>query len=105
MNIESTYHFHDGSQLTHGECVAIGMLIEIGIGELIGEVNDFSIYKNVRKILEKFNLPVEIPTDTNIDKLIKLMTKDKKNTTANTIQFALIDQIGQRKLKMTPATI
>lgn len=52
-----------GQTLKHGECVAIGMLEELKIGEKMKYVKDKNLVKRVEKILKKFNLPTTIPED------------------------------------------
>lgn len=52
----------------HGEAVSIGMVIASGYDQTL------------IKLLQKFNLPVRLPTDISIRNLIEIMKSDKKNT-------------------------
>jgi 3-dehydroquinate synthetase len=38
-----------------------------------------NLYSRVEKLFKKFNLPTQIPESLNIEQLLLLMTKDKKN--------------------------
>lgn len=60
----------------HGEAISIGMVIESGYNQ------------ELKNILNKFELPTELPIDIDIDALIKNMEKDKKNT-SDKIKFIL----------------
>ena len=39
-----------------------------------------NMYNRIEKLFKKFNLPIVLPKNVNIEELINLMAKDKKNS-------------------------
>lgn len=70
--------------LLHGEAVAIGMVFETYLGQILGYVSKGKVNKLIN-ILKKYKLPVTI-NDLSIgkeeltEKIVNLMKSDKKNT-------------------------
>jgi 3-dehydroquinate synthase len=64
-------------QYTHGEAVAVGMLIAAHIAELVGVLKDKTLIVRLEKTLVKFELPIfykGVPTDA----ILKAIGYDKK---------------------------
>lgn len=66
------------SKLKHGEAIAIGMVKEAELGELLGYVKKGKS-EELKKILKLHGLPIEMP-NLNINKIIGLIKKDKKGS-------------------------
>ncbi len=82
-------------QYTHGECVAIGMVVQLFIAEDLGFVT--TIEKNrIINLLKLAGLPTEIPQGTDLEDLVVKMRTDKKSR-AGKIRFVLQDGIGKMK--------
>lgn len=82
-----------GYELLHGEAVAIGMLLESRLGERLG-VTEAGVASQVQGALEAFRLPVEPPTDLDVERVLKVMHSDKK-VRDGTVRFALPQQLGE----------
>ena len=75
--IENSYSY--GSMIKHGEAIAIGMIVEYSLSNLLGHNNE-SI-DTLKFLLNKYNLPTNYKKFVNgrtIPKLIKKMMLDKK---------------------------
>ena len=90
--IENTNSYKE--DIKHGEAIALGMLIELKISQLLnyyqGSIED------KLKLFKKFNLPCNYEnflTIKNIDILIKKMMFDKK-ISGNFVNFIFIDKKG-----------
>lgn len=82
-----------GYELLHGEAVAIGMLLESRLGERLG-VTEAGVASRVQAALDAFRLPVEPPTDLDVERVLKVMRSDKK-VRDGTVRFALPQQLGE----------
>ena len=60
--------------LSHGEAISIGMVKEIEIASKLGLTKKGEL----KKALSSVGLPVELPKNFNIDKIISVMKSDKK---------------------------
>lgn len=78
--------------LSHGECVAIGMLVEARIAEQLG-LAEKGTANRIRLALEGVGLPVRIPESIPMDAVIEVMQHDKKRM-AGKVRFALPERIG-----------
>ena len=77
------------SELYHGECVALGML---------PMCND-EVRQRLLKVLKRFNLPTEIPSD--IDRIIEFARHDKKMS-GDHINLITVPRIGEFEEKRIP---
>ncbi len=78
-----------GNPITHGECVAAGMILESHISNqkgLILEVELLDIAGNIKNLYRSVSFP-------NLSDFISLMKQDKKNINSN-ISFSLLQGIG-----------
>ncbi|HSV27860.1 MAG TPA: 3-dehydroquinate synthase [Sedimentisphaerales bacterium] len=80
-------------RLLHGQAVAIGMVaaamieIEMGLG-------DISRLRRLRSMLSRLQLPTAMPQDLDPERIMKIMTRDKK-AVAGWPRFILLDSIGR----------
>lgn len=89
--IESASLKKDSLPLSHGEAVAMGMIIENEIMFNIGGL-DASIKNNCREVLEKHLTEVKITSYTDVE-LLEWIQYDKKNANG-IIRMSLITSIG-----------
>ncbi|MGI6341459.1 MAG: 3-dehydroquinate synthase [Bacteroidales bacterium] len=79
-------------ELTHGEAVAVGIVAELYLSEVLCNFPK-SVAKEVCSIIknnfEFFNLNEE-----SIDDVVRLMNSDKKNTSIGKINFSLLKDLG-----------
>jgi len=78
--------------LLHGECVAIGMVLECNLARAMGVLHSSAVGRVVRCI-EAYKLPTKIPHHLRIDDIMKKMMGDKKNT-GGKLKCVIIDKIG-----------
>ena len=86
--IESHYGY---KKFKHGEAISIGMITEARISNYLGMLS-FNDLKRIVTHFKKSGLKIYDTVLTD-KKLIKKLTKDKKNF-QNIINFSLIDKIG-----------
>ena len=79
-------------QLLHGECVAIGMVIEARIAERVGAATIGTAHA-IQVACEIAKLPVSLP-DAGPDHIVRFMKADKK-ARGGRLEFALPARIGQ----------
>ena len=84
--------------LPHGSAISIGMAAACRISE---EINNFSSQgtERVLNILKKYQLPVEFRFDK--EKVWEILLMDKKRT-GDTINFILLNKIGDAMVKKIP---
>ena len=82
-----------GYQLSHGEAVAIGMVVEARLSESLGLAR-FGLAQRISAVLRSFDLPVGIPPGLAPAAILAGMRVDKKNV-AGELRFALPVEIGQ----------
>ena len=80
-------------RVSHGEAVAIGLVIECSIAEQMG-VAENGLASTVAGVLGRFGLPVRLPGDLAPDSIVHAMASDKKNR-GGAIHFALPAQLGR----------
>lgn len=90
--IESCSLTNDNNPLLHGECVAIGILIESFLSYKCSTLKRSEIKAIAEYIDEIYLLPKL--SDMEIKKIIQLMYHDKKNQNGN-INFTLLKKIGK----------
>jgi len=79
-------------KMSHGECVAIGMILESGISNLLNVLSESDLNK-IHFCIKKFGLPVKLPK-MNYDKIISATKSDKKAKSGK-IFYALPEKIGE----------
>jgi 3-dehydroquinate synthase len=76
----------------HGEAVAIGMAYEARLAEALG-IAEPGTAGRVRRLLERYRLPLDLPQSATVDALVAAMQLDKK-AREGTVRFALPRAIG-----------
>jgi len=87
--IEATTRF----AALHGEAVAIGMALEARLAEVLG-IAEPGTADRIRRVLERYGLPLELPETATADALMAAMQLDKKSR-EGTVRFALPQTIGR----------
>lgn len=88
--------------MTHGEAIAIGMVVEARLGELLG-VSEQGVARAVLQGMERQGLPTQVPPSLEPEVLLKSMSRDKK-ADASGLAFSLLGRLGECKLyKGVPA--
>jgi 3-dehydroquinate synthetase len=82
-----------GYQLSHGEAVAIGMVVEARLSEALGLATP-GLVQVISAVLQRFDLPVRIPPGLDPAAIMAAMRVDKKNVLGE-LRFALPVGIGQ----------
>ncbi len=89
--IETTSKYH----LSHGECVAIGMVVETRLAERIGLAQS-GLADQIANALTWLGLPTQVPDDLDREAIKQAMSLDKKRN-RKSIHFALPEHIGKVK--------
>jgi len=87
-------HYNYGTY-THGEAVAVGMVMESRFGEKLG-ITLPGTTERIEKLLTKFSLPIEVEIDAN--SLAQGIKTDKKGE-GSLINIILLDKIGNAIIK------
>ena len=87
--VEATAKF----AVLHGEAVAIGMAYEARLAERLG-IAAAGTADRIRRLLERYDLPLELPESATPDELLATMQLDKK-ARAGTVRFALPEAVGR----------
>ena len=82
-----------GYRVSHGEAVAIGMVIETRFAERCG-ICQQGYSERLKKTLSMLELPTEIPADLNRAEIIRGMKMDKKRADGKVL-FAISTGIGE----------
>lgn len=84
---------------SHGEAVALGLVIESFIA---GKINGFSIasQERIQAVLRQYHLPTQCP-DFNPAQLMQKIMQDKKRT-GDSIQMPVIAEIGRASIMPVP---
>ena len=78
------------SEFTHGEAVAIGMVVAAKISETLGKLTSEEIEK-IENLIESYGLPIN--PDLEADLIFDQLLNDKKRE-ANRIHFVVLNKIG-----------
>jgi 3-dehydroquinate synthase len=89
--LELVSHF----RLSHGQAVAIGMVVETYLAEGIG-LAQTGLAERIENVLKNLGLPWQVPDDLEIDFIIETMHFDKKRH-RDSLRFALPVQLGEIK--------
>ncbi len=84
-----------GSML-HGEAIAIGMVLAARLSANLGHAPAADTLR-LSALLERFGLPVKVPTGIDADRVISLMQLDKKNLSGS-LRLILWRGIGQAQI-------
>ena len=81
-----------GYTLLHGEAVAIGMVLESELSELLGLARNGTA-DTVRNAVDRLGLPVRRPSDQSAEEVLAATRSDKK-ARAGAVEYALPSAIG-----------
>jgi 3-dehydroquinate synthase len=81
-----------GYSLLHGDAVAIGMVLEARLGELIG-VAEKGTAREIERVLRRAGLPVSRPASLRAEAVLEATRHDKK-ARAGAVAYALPAKIG-----------
>jgi 3-dehydroquinate synthase len=81
----------------HGEAVAIGMHVEARLSRVLGFIEDAQIAR-IRKLIESYDLPSEMPAGTDFHGLLETMKLDKKAASGD-LKFILPERIGAVRIQ------
>ena len=76
----------------HGEAVSIGMMCAARLAEALGRI-DGSLTSRQHALLQAVGLPIAVPHELDVDKLMDLMMHDKK-VEYGKLRFILPDRLG-----------
>lgn len=79
--------------LSHGEAVAIGLLVESRMAADMGYLDRFALQR-IELILTQFGLPLSIPAEFDVEQCLKVMQADKKAVDKQT-RFVVLKNIGE----------
>jgi 3-dehydroquinate synthase len=80
----------------HGEAVAIGMVAAARVSQALG-VCDAATVERIRAVLERLELPTEVPAELSRASLATAIGADKK-AAAGRIRFVAVEQVGRVRL-------
>ncbi|WP_128894438.1 3-dehydroquinate synthase [Longirhabdus pacifica] len=81
--------------ILHGEAISIGMVGAAKISVLLG--CDPTVEERMITVLEKFQLPVSLPSSIDTEEILQAMMRDKKVVDGKLV-FVVLTQIGKVKL-------
>jgi len=81
--------------LTHGEAVALGILVELKISEEKLKLNQ-EVFKLVENIMIKYNMNTKLKIE-NLEEVLYYIRKDKKNDSH--LRFTLLMDVGRAVIK------
>lgn len=79
--------------LRHGECVALGMIAALHVGETLG-LAKADLKHRARSLLERLELPTQLSQEVVVDDLLRIIRQDKKNV-AGCVRMVLLEGIGR----------
>ena len=81
-----------GFSLTHGEAVAIGMMVAVRVSRILGGCTDEMVEQH-RALIAKYNLPTEIPRSIDLENIMDMTRYNKRYLTEGT-RMALVSGPG-----------
>jgi 3-dehydroquinate synthase len=75
-SIEKSSHY-TSNPLTHGEAVALGIMVETYLTYLLGETN-LEFINKIKKIYKKLGVPTKIPDGVSADDILRHLNYDNK---------------------------
>ena len=80
-------------QLGHGAAVALGMILEARLGERLG-VTEEGTARHLSSVVARLGLAVDLPTGTDIDRVLEYAARDKK-AVRGAPRYVLLERVGQ----------
>ena len=91
--------YASGFQLLHGDCVAIGMVLEARVAERLG-IAEKGTTERIQQLLRRTGLPVEYSRSLSAQAILAATRLDKKSR-AGQLEFALPTRIGAMAGELT----
>jgi len=79
-------------ELSHGEAVAIGLLVESYLAVQLGYLHASS-FERIKNIMRAYAIPLDLPSNISLLALIECMKGDKKSKNGRP-RFVLLNEIG-----------
>jgi 3-dehydroquinate synthase len=79
-------------ELLHGEAIAIGMIVEAEIGELLG-ITELGTGGALRRVLGSVGLPIAVPSAFSAEPILELTRVDKKARSGR-VEYSLLERVG-----------
>jgi 3-dehydroquinate synthase len=89
-----------GYNISHGQAVAAGMGIGIRFSRQWGGLSEYEAHRAM-SLIQKFDLPTEIPGNLDPEALLRVLERDKK-IQAGICHFILLKSIGQPVIQPIP---
>lgn len=93
--------FETGADLTHGEAVAHGMLVELILSHLVLGFDTKEVQQYANEILKPF-YPKAPMACKDLPRVLQLMTHDKKNRSNSKVNFTVLKEIGEPEINREP---
>jgi 3-dehydroquinate synthase len=77
----------------HGEAVSIGIVAALRLSFARAELGPDAVVR-VRSLLAKFGLPVDVPDELDPDRMLEVMSSDKKRH-GDVVHFVVVSELGQ----------
>lgn len=90
--LESLTHY----SLSHGEAVAIGLIVESYLSVQLGALDQNSLDR-IKKILVQYGLPLKLPIQFPVQTLFEAMALDKKSLKGKP-RFVILEAIGSPRI-------
>ncbi|MEZ4403226.1 MAG: NTP transferase domain-containing protein [Kofleriaceae bacterium] len=91
-NVGHAVEYLSGYELSHGEAVAIGMMVAARVARLLGGCDDAMVEAHAR-VIAKYKLPTTIPAGMRIPDILDALRYDKKYLTEG-VRMALVAKPG-----------
>jgi 3-dehydroquinate synthase len=78
--------------MLHGECVAVGMIVEARISVALGLAKP-DLVEKITLAAETLNLPTSVPSELSVDAIVDATKSDKK-ARAGAVEYALLTDVG-----------
>ena len=92
-NVAHAVEYLSGYHLTHGESVAIGMVVAARVSRILGGCGD-DLVETHERLLERYDLPRRIPRQIRVPDIIDALRYDKKALTEG-VRMALLSGVGR----------
>lgn len=83
-------------KMTHDQAISIGMVLANKVAQSLGKQKP-EVGDKIKQTLEQFALPVDLPSDLQLDQLVEYIKKDKKRT-GDTINYVISTELGQAEI-------
>ncbi len=91
----------DYQRYRHGEAVSIGMCLAARLSEILG-MAPLGVADRLKGLLDRLDLPTDLPQEVDRGQLLKLMRLDKKNE-ADQIRLVLLEDMGRAVVQPCPS--